>query len=167
MPPDGRFLIAFGGDTLDWDATFTRIDSHPSLVASYTIDRGRQLELDRTDTGRATVQVSDRDGILDPTNASGPYYGLIEPMLQAMIGRYNPVNDTWYTRFRGFISELDYRFDPSQQVNMLTVELVDLFEFLSQVEMQPGPWFGDAPPTGSEDQVYFSAETSTPGSCGP
>jgi hypothetical protein len=156
--PDGRFLVAFGGATLDWNATFTAVDSYPNLVTSYSIDRGRQLELDRTDTGRATVQIADTDGILDPTNASGPFYGLIEPLLQAAIQRRNPVDGVWYTRFRGWISEMDYAFDPSQRVNRLTVSLVDIFEILSTIEMMPGD-FGVTPPKGSEDQIFFEDNT--------
>jgi hypothetical protein len=139
---------------LTWAPTWTRIDSHPSLVASYTIDRGRQYELDRTDTGRATVAINDTHGILDPTNPDGPYYGKIEPLLQAIICRWNPVTDVWWSRFRGFIEDYDYVFDPSQQVNQLQLTLVDIFEILSAVEMQPGE-FGDTPPTGSEGQVFF------------
>jgi hypothetical protein len=159
MPlPDGRFLVAFGGDTLDWNATFTAVDSYPNLVTSYSIDRGRQVELDRTDTGRATVQIADTDGILDPTNTHGPFYGLIEPLLQAAIQRRNPVDGLWYTRFRGWIEEMDYAFDPSQRVNRLTVSLVDIFEILSAIEMMPGD-FGVTPPAGSKDQIFFEDNT--------
>src|SRR4029077_10224001 len=78
--PDGRVLIAFDGNTLEWDATFTAIDNHPSLVTRHSIDRGRQFEMDRTDTGRATVEIADKDGLLDPTNSPGPYYTRIEPL---------------------------------------------------------------------------------------
>ena len=152
--PAGRFLIAFNQNTLEPAPTWTRIDSHPSLVASYTIDRGRQYDLDRTDTGRATVQITDRDGLLDPTNSSGPYYGWIRPLLQACIGRQNPVSGVWYTRFRGFIEDWDYVFDANQKVNRLEVSLVDMFEFVSSVEMMPGE-FGDPPAEGSEDQIQF------------
>jgi hypothetical protein len=156
--PAGRFLIALGEDTLNWDATFTRIDSHPNLVTSWTIDRGRQLEFDRTDTGRATVEIADQDGILDPTNASGPYYGQIEPLLQAAIQLRNPIDGLWYTRFRGWVEELNYVFDPSQKVNRLTVSLVDIFEILAAIEMMPGT-FGVAPPAESADQVFFEDNT--------
>jgi len=157
--PAGRFLIAFGEDTLEPNPDWTRIDAYTSLLTSYTIDRGRSYELDRTDVGRATVQISDTEGILDPTNTSGPFYGQIEPLLQAMIGRYNPVTDQWVTRFRGFIEEMDYSFDPSQQVNRLTITLVDIFEVVNAVKMWPDvstePSFGDDPPEQSVGQVFF------------
>jgi hypothetical protein len=172
--PVGRFLIAFDDTTLEPSPTWTRIDSHPHLVTSYTIDRGRQYELDRTDTGRATVTIADKDGILDPTNPGGPFWDTgtgktkIRPLLQATLGRYNPVTDTWFTRYRGFIEEMTYTFDPSQRVNRLELTLVDIFELLSAVEMVPGgPWpadsmvdaiqgvWGDEPPPKSVGQIFF------------
>jgi hypothetical protein len=152
--PAGRFLLAFDADTLEPNPDWTRIDAWSSLLTSYTIDRGRSYELDRTDVGRATVQISDTEGILDPTNVDGPFFGKIEPLLQAMIGRYNPVTAAWVTRFRGFIEEMDYSFDPSQQVNRLTITLVDIFEIVNAVKMWPGD-FGDPPPDESAGQVFF------------
>jgi hypothetical protein len=161
VPPDGRFLVAFDDGTLTWDPVWTALDQeHPSLVTSYTIDRGRQFELDRTDTGRATVEIADRDGLLDPTNPAGPYYGKIEPLLPAMIGRRNPVDGNWYTRFRGFVEELDYGFDPSQQVNRLAVSLVDLFEIVAAIEMQDDMFSfpGSSRPASTDGQVYLAEQ---------
>lgn len=157
----GRFGIAFDQATLDTTPTFTFLDQvHPNLVTSYSIERGRAYELDRTDTGRATVSIADVDGILDPTNPAGPYYGQIEPLLQAKLMRYNPVDETWYHRYRGFVEDLNYVFDPSQQVNRLELTLVDLFEIVSSIEMHPGQ-FGDPPPTASVGQIFFE-DTETP-----
>ena len=159
----GRFSVAFDDPTLKWDVTWTALDqAHPNLVTSYQIDRGRQYELDRTDTGRATVEIADPDGILDPTNPSSPYVGKLEPLLQAKIARRNPVDGNWYTRFRGWIDEYDYSFDPSQRVNRLTLSLVDIFEILSAIEMRHG-YFGVLPPTPPQqakfkDQCWFETE---------
>jgi len=144
--PTGRFSIAFDDPTLEWAPTWTRIDDiSSSLVASYTIDRGRQYEQDRTDTGRAVVQITDRHGLLDPTNTFGPFYGKIRPLLQAAICRWDPVAESWWTRFRGFIEDFDYVFDPGQKFNRLTVSLVDLFEVLAAIEMLPDGHWGDDP----------------------
>ena len=86
-------------------------------VAEYQIDRGRAYELDRVDTGRATIQLHDIEGLLDPTNTGGAYYGDIQPLKQARLALWNPVLEDWYTRFRGFVSSYEYDFDPSQLVN--------------------------------------------------
>jgi hypothetical protein len=151
VPPPGRVLVAFDNPTLVWSPSWTRLDATPNLVTSYTIDRGRQFEMDRTDTGRAVVEIADVDGSLDPD--SGLYAGKLEPLRQIMLGRHNPITGTWHTRFRGFIEDYDYVFDPSQKVNRLTISCVDIFEILAAIEMQPGE-FGDPPIAGAD--VYFA-----------
>lgn len=122
------------------------------------IERGRQFELDRTDAARATVRINDTEGVLDPTNPSGPYYGDIQPLTQAVWCAWNPVDSEWEPRFRGWINDLRYLYDPSQRVNFLEVDLVDIFEILAAIEMLPGS-FGDAPPSGLEGQVFYEDAT--------
>lgn len=153
--PEG-FSLALGETTLEPDPVWVRFDdpADPTLVVSYQIDRGRPNETQRTDGSTATVVINDRHGILDPTNELGPYHGEIEPLVQAALARWNPVAAEWDTRFRGFVAEYDYAFDPSQQVNQLTLTLVDLFEILQAIEMHPGQ-FGATPPAGSEGQVFY------------
>lgn len=168
MPdPPGRVSIGFDNLTLDWDVDWYHVDQlHPNLITSYTIDRGRQFELDRTDGGRATVEVIDPDGILDPTFIDGPYATKLEPLLPIRLGRRNPVTGEWFTRFRGFIEEFDYVVDPSQRFGRLTMSCVDIFEILQSIEMHlgrradgtPAPAFGDQPPRNPPDRrqnVWF------------
>jgi len=157
IEPTCRFQIAFDSPALEPDPDWTSLDEIPNLVTSYTIDRGRSYELDRTDTGRATVQIIDPDGVLDPTNPDGPFYGKIQPLRPAQIGRRNPVNGQWASRYRGFVEDYAYDVDPTQQLNRLTISLVDLFELLTAVELQPYD-FGAAPPEGSEGQIYYPAQ---------
>ena len=86
------------------------------------------------------MQIADPDGILDPTN---PYRAVltttrttkIEPAAPGGARPLQPGHRPWYTRYRGFIEEMDYAFDPSQQVNRLQLTLVDIFEILSAIEM--------------------------------
>jgi hypothetical protein len=151
--PAGRFNLAFGHPTLQPYPDWTAIDTHPNLVTSYSIDRGRSYELDQTGGGTATVQIIDPDGILDPTNPAGPYYGQIRPMLQALLCRHNPVTGTWEERYRGFVDDYSYELDATQRVNRLTVSLVDLFDIVGSAQMQPGQ-FGDAV---SDGQIQYSA----------
>ena len=158
IEPTTRVQIAFDSPALEPDPEWTALDAYPNLVTSYTIDRGRSYELDRTDTGRATVQITDPDGLLDPTNPDGPFFGKIQPLRPAQIGRRNPVNGQWASRFRGFVEDYSYDVDPTQQLNRLTLSLVDLFEVLSAVELHPYE-FGTAPPVGSEGQVYYGPQT--------
>jgi len=46
---------------------------------SSSIQRGRQYELDQVRSGEADLTLANTDGALDPTNASGPWYGHIQP----------------------------------------------------------------------------------------
>lgn len=156
--------LAFGADTLDATPTWTRIDDGVTRVASYSIDRGRIFELDQTDGGRATVAINDLDGTLDPTNSGGPYYTQIDSLVQAGIARWNPVSETWWTRFRGFVAEYDYVYNPAAYlnqsgdvvgVNQLVLSLVDIFDILESALMLDPATFGDTPPSGSEGQIFF------------
>lgn len=161
---EGRFGMAFDDDALTWAADFTWLDQeYENLVVSYQIDRGRQFELDRTDVGRATVRVADKNGILDPTNTNSPFWDSgtsstkIQPLTQAILGRWNPVANAWKPRFRGFVEEYDYTWDPSQRINFLTISLVDIFAILAAIEMVPGA-FGDPPGTEGQGQIQFDAD---------
>jgi hypothetical protein len=162
--PEARFALAFDQPALTVDPDWTPLDDTPNLVAGYQIDRGRQYELDKTDTGRATVTINDIDGVLDPTNPTGPYTGSIVPLTPAIIRRRNPVTDTWHTRYRGFVEDYQYEFDPSQRFNRLTLTLVDIFEILSVMEFTPGN-FGQTPttdpplPADSAGQVWYPNQT--------
>ena len=146
--------LAFDDDTLNPTPTWTRLDAGVTRVAAYTIDRGRATILETTGGGTATVTINDVDGTLDPTNAGGDYYGKLDPLIQAAIARWNPVAEEWDTRFRGFVADYDYVFDPSQRLNVLTLSLVDIYEILNAIQMQPGA-FGDTPPAASAGQVFF------------
>ncbi|MFE2486070.1 hypothetical protein ACFXGR_22770 [Streptomyces mirabilis] len=46
---------------------------------SVTVSRGRQYELDQVRAGEAGLTLANTDAALDPTNASGPWYGHIAP----------------------------------------------------------------------------------------
>ncbi|MGW1744602.1 hypothetical protein ACWCRD_03080 [Streptomyces sp. NPDC002092] len=44
-----------------------------------SVQRGRQYELDQVRSGEASLTLANTDAVLDPTNASSPYYGHILP----------------------------------------------------------------------------------------
>lgn len=168
-----RVGVAFNDAALEPSPTWTYLTATNSLVASYEINRGRRQEFDRTETGSAIIQISDRDGVLDPTNAAGPYYGLIDTHLQVKVELLNPVTDEWQIRFRGHIHEYNYdvyngtyRDENGDAVGVTRLELecYDLFAILTAIEMQPdlvsgAPAFGDQPPLGAEGQIFFDNAT--------
>lgn len=153
-----RVSIAIGEDTLAASPTFEDITAlHPNLIAGYDLERGRQFELDQTDTGQYTIAVKDTTGILDITNSSSPLYGELEPDLQVLVELWNPVAAEWSTRARLWIEDFDYDLDPSQRMNTLTIRCYDIFALLSTIQMYPGQ-FGDPVPGaagGGRDGVIF------------
>jgi hypothetical protein len=168
--------LAFSDLPLEPTPDWTRLDdpTQPSLVASYTIDRGSQDETDLSDGGTASVVINDRLGYLDPTNTDSPVFALIQPLIQAGIARWNPVATEWDTRFRGFVRDFDYVFNPAAYVdkdgntvgvNQLTISLVDIYEILNAIQMLPGV-FGDTPPAASAGNVFFDDGPISGGSGG-
>jgi hypothetical protein len=137
-----RIGVAFDDVTLEPTPTWTYLTATDNLVASYSIDRGRAFEFDKTDTGTATVTFIDRDHVLDPTNTTGPYYTKLEPLRQIQIELLNPHTDLYQPRFRGFIEDYDYGIDADTRLGRLTITCVDLFAILTAIEMQPVPMVG-------------------------
>lgn len=156
MPAPLGVSIAFDDATLDPDPTWTRLDGASSIwsVQEYTIDRGRDSELDVTGMGTAKVKLIGQNGDLDPTNASGDYFGLIEPLKQAAIALWNPVTEAWTTIFRGFVADWVYTVHPTEDLIELELELVDGFDLLAAAQLVPGE-AGDTPPAGSEGNVFY------------
>src|SRR5262245_59922130 len=60
-------------------------------LRGFSINRGRENELDRVDSGTATITLDNRDRQFDPLNTAGPWYPNVTPM-----------NRVWLrTRFAG------------------------------------------------------------------
>lgn len=160
-----KVSLAFGQGALVASPTWTDITTNADLVSSFTIDRGRQFEVDMTDIGRANLLINDQHGILDPTNSTGPYYTQIEPLTQLKIELYNPVTAAYTTVFRGYVSEMDYVFNPAAYdlggarvgVNQLTMSLVDALFILELMEMQADGSFGDPVPAANAGNIFFAS----------
>lgn len=163
-----RIGIAFDDTTFEPDPTWTYITALDSAkAAAYTLDKGKQTEDDQVNTTKVVVNVFDRDGVLDPTNSSGPYYGLIEPLLQLQVELWDPCAGEWQSRFRGFIEEWAYVPYPGSYVDpagvvegysSIEISCVGIMEPLSSIQLQLGA-FGDTPPTSSVGFVFFDNAT--------
>lgn len=139
---------------------WTRLDSEPNLISSYTVRRGRSFEVDEMQTGTCQIAAADSQGLLDPTNTFGAYYGLIEPRIQGAVAIHNPVTGNWRTIFRGFVEDLDYEPHIAQTVTRPTISMSDAFMIFAGIEMVPGA-FGDPLPTGSSSDVFFEETVGT------
>lgn len=62
------------------DAPLDRfVDVTDRTRSSVSVSRGRQYELDQVRSGEASMTLANTDAVLDPVNASGPYFGHILP----------------------------------------------------------------------------------------
>lgn len=55
------------------------VDITDRTRSQVSVSRGRQYELDQVRSGEASLTLANTDAMLDPVNASGPYYGHIAP----------------------------------------------------------------------------------------
>jgi hypothetical protein len=149
--------VAFDDDALTLDPVWTRLDDPDGfrVAAGWSIQRGRQSELDKTGTGTATVALVDKTGVLDPTNAAGAFFDKLDPVKQAAIALTNPCTGVTSTLMRGHSSEWLGEFrGANAQLQDVTLELVDAFDLLAAIEMTPGH-HGDTAPSDSEGDIYF------------
>src|SRR5574337_236862 len=119
--------IAFADAWDEVSPTWTQIDTGTTdyVVQSWTIDRGRPSEIDKTVTGTATINLVDWSGDFDPSWAGSAFYGNLDPMKQVAIALEDPTNSTWATLFRGFVSKWTWSVDPTEKFLYVTIDCVD------------------------------------------
>jgi hypothetical protein len=119
--------------------TWTRLDLGQSglRVAEIQIGRGRQSEFEETGTGTCTVLFHDREGLLDPTNDTSPFFGKLLSRPFAIAIR-NPVTDEWEPRFRGTVDDAGYDVARSRVKFDTAIVAVDAFDYFSNFELVPG-----------------------------
>lgn len=87
--PTGQLNINWPASAEDWAPHWnsnggdTPLDRYVSLNKrtrqQSSVTRGKQYELDQCRAGEATAVLSNADGVLDPLNSAGPYFGHIMP----------------------------------------------------------------------------------------
>lgn len=158
--------VAFNSNTLVAVPTWTRLNDPAGyrVVSEWEVDRGRASELDKTDTGTAKITFNDVDGILDPTNGSGPFWNKLDPMKQVAICLRNPVLDTWHPRFRGFASDWGFDIDLTARLNVVTLECADAFDLFAGIEMMRPHHGNTILSTANAGDIYF-VEDATLDAC--
>lgn len=117
------------------DSDFTTI-STANPVRSFQIVRGRKMELDTNQAGRAVIVCSNSNGNLDPSNtgAGSPYYVSgatnVIPMRHIRVKATDPSTSTAYVIFRGFVEKWVQEY-PNDKDQLVRIECVDAFKSLS------------------------------------
>ena len=136
------------GNAMDASPTWVDIQDELGVrVSGWRVNRGRVDETQRTGTGTASIYVNDRANYLG-SGADFPVHG-------RLLLRGSP-------RFRGHVDELnvevvhDVVAQPEATVGLsrVSIELVDMFDYLAGVEMVPGV-NGDIPPKGREQYIFY------------
>lgn len=140
--------IAFNSQAFDPSPTWVRVDGGVGLspnasmsTTAWSLDRGRQFQLDATQTGTSTITLYFTDGMFDATNPNGPFYGEIGPLRQVSMALQNPVNNLFYPLFTGFTESWEYTYPmtPSAALTEVVVNCVDGFDALGRANLPVSP----------------------------
>lgn len=157
--PTGLVNIAFDNSVLEASPTWTRIDS-TYRVQSIEVDRGRSFELDSMNTGTATIRLVDTTGAFDPTWSGATYASKLNPYKQVSISLPDSGGSTWSSIFRGYVARWQYEPHPTERLAFVTIECVDLLDFLAGTELSADGSFGNSV-TANGDIVYSSDSATT------
>ena len=127
--------IAFTSQAFDTNPSWNPLTG----VQSFTVSRGRDYLLSKTQTGTASITLLDTTGRYDPTNPGSPYYPDIGPMRSTNIQLLNPHTKVFSSIFTGFteIWDFTYPMTPGSMIMEAAVSCVDGFDVLSRAEMPP------------------------------
>ena len=105
---------------------------------------GRSPLADLFQTGTCTLRIVDQNGDFNPTNPSGPYYGLLTPMKKVQITA--TFNNVTYPIFSGFItSYVNTQPKDATEVAYTTITAVDAMRLAqnAQISTVTGATAGD------------------------
>jgi hypothetical protein len=100
-------------------------------VTKVNISRGKNRELERYNSGNASVTLNNEDRRFDPLNMDSPYVGNIIPRRQIRISTGG------YTQFTGLIEDWNLDYDVSGKSNA-SIVAADAFTLLAQQTLTPG-----------------------------
>lgn len=97
-------------------------------VRNFNISRGKSRELDRFQTGSASVQFNNENRYFDPTYEESPFYGQLVPYRAIRIS----VDDV--VQFTGIVDDYNIEYDISG-MSVVTCNAVDIFAQLASLEL--------------------------------
>ena len=139
------FLIDSGilGTNVLADATAVIVDVSDQVNYIQT-QSGRSALADQFQTGTLTLRIVDQNGDFNPTNVTGPYYGLLTPMKKVQITATHL--SVTYPIFSGFItSYVNTQPKDATEVAYTTVSAVDAMRLAqnAQISTVTGATAGD------------------------
>lgn len=144
--------------TTDPGATPAWVDISTDRFVRFTVNRGRQRELDRFMAGRVTIVLTNEDRAFDPTYTSSPFYPNILPMRRIRIRAI--WNGVVYVIFSGYVDSWEQQYMPPQGA-VCVVSATDAFKVLGNAELlssvyavevdadNPALWWRLGDPSGS------------------
>ena len=101
-------------------------------ISSIQIKRGRNPQADQFQTGTLSFRIVDQQGDFNPLNTSGPYYGLLNPMVKIQI---NAVSlSVTYPLYSGFITSFTTT-SPSQALDDVVYTMIDAVDAFRLAQM--------------------------------
>ena len=101
-------------------------------VNSIQIKRGRNAQADQFQTGTLSLRIVDQLGDFNPLNTSGPYYGMLNPMVKVQI---NAVSlGITYPLYSGFITSFTTTV-PSQALDDVVYTMIDAVDAFRLAQM--------------------------------
>ena len=101
-------------------------------ISSIQIKRGRNPQADQFQTGTLSLRIVDQAGDFNPLNTSGPYYGLLNPMVKIQI---NAVSlSVTYPLYSGFITSFTTT-SPTQALDDVVYTMIDAVDAFRLAQM--------------------------------
>ena len=119
-------------------------------VASVSIARGKNRELDRYSSGQATVVFHNENRFFDPLNDASPYAGNIIPR------RAVRISTAGVPQFTGLVEDWNLDYDVSGKSDA-SIQCADAFTLLAQQKLVPGTAVPEA--TGDRVNAVLSMPT--------
>ena len=117
-------------------------------VLSISITRGRNRELEQFNAGTASVRFKDPQRILDPLNASSPYYPYVGPRQPIQVFAAG------VQIYSGFVTDWDLTYDFTVDGDVNTASCADAFTVLANQNMNE--WTPTAQLTGARVEAVLN-----------
>ncbi len=105
-----------------------------SYVLGVDVNRSRSRDIAAFGSGSANFVLDNISARFDPTNASGPYYGGIEPLMEVRIDATTDGGSNYKDIFSGFVNDWIINY-PNSSDSTVNVSCSDAFTKLANTEL--------------------------------